>query len=227
MKKKEVFRTFNFSDAVLVTKGKEKLAFMRRDVAKFTTYGILESDILALEEKITLFSDGISDIEILGDQTNSTALKNIIGDELRTAIRDLMTRVQLVFKPESSNYRKFGTDTLSKQSDAELLFTSRRVVRVGYFFLSELEPKGVSATTLADIVTLGNNFENGIIDLKIKIGDRDVMQEERVEAANLIYETLVSYTNTGQSMWANSNVAKYNDYVIYNTPTGEPLEDTL
>ncbi|CAM3891291.1 MULTISPECIES: hypothetical protein [Flavobacterium] len=200
---------------------------MRRDVAKFTTYGILASDILALEEKITLFSDGISDIEILGDQTNSTALKNIIGDELRTAIRDLMTRVQLVFKPESSNYRKFGTDTLSKQSDAELLFTSRRVVRVGYFFLSELEPKGVSATTLADIVTLGNNFENGIIDLKIKIGDRDVMQEERVEAANLLYEKLVSYTNTGQSMWANSNVAKYNDYVIYNTLTGEPLDDTL
>lgn len=29
MKKKETVRTFNFSDAVLITKGKEKIAFMK------------------------------------------------------------------------------------------------------------------------------------------------------------------------------------------------------
>jgi hypothetical protein len=32
---------------------------------------------------------------------------------------------------------------------------------------------------------------------------------------------LVSYTNTGQSIWTTSNVAKYNDYVLYNTTTGD------
>lgn len=40
-------------------------------------------------------------------------------------------------------------------------------------------------------------------------------------AANAIYSTLVSYTNTGQRIWTTSNVAKYNDYVLYNTTTGD------
>ena len=31
MKKKELFRLYNFSDGKLVTIGKEKIAFMRRD----------------------------------------------------------------------------------------------------------------------------------------------------------------------------------------------------
>ena len=226
MKKKEIYRAFNFSDAVLVTKGKEKIAFMRRDTEKFAAYGILASEIDALEQKILQFSDKVTDFEILGDQSNSTALKNILGDELRSAIRDIMTRVQLVFKPVSSQYKKFGTEMLFSQSDIDLLFTSRRVVRVGYFFLSQLAPKGITETTLAEIVTLGNNFETAMIDLRIEIKDRDIMQEDNVAAANEIYETLVCYTNTGQSMWSDINITKYNDYIIYNTPTGEPFFDS-
>ena len=53
-----------------------------------------------------------------------------------------------------------------------------------------------------------------------KIADRDIEQESRVEAGNAIYATLIKYTNTGQSIWETSNVAKYNDYVVYNTKTG-------
>ena len=61
--------------------------------------------------------------------------------------------------------------------------------------------------------------------MKIKIGDRDVMQEDRVEHANSIYAKLVSFTNTGRNIWSTSNVAKYNDYVIYNTTDGEVPEE--
>lgn len=57
--------------------------------------------------------------------------------------------------------------------------------------------------------------------MNLKISDRDIEQESRVEAGNAIYNTLIKYTNTGQSIWVSSNVAKYNDYVIYNTASGE------
>ena len=50
------------------------------------------------------------------------------------------------------------------------------------------------------------------------------MQEDRVEAGNTIYTTLVKYTSIGLSIWETSDVAKYNDYVIYNTATGEMPE---
>jgi hypothetical protein len=85
----------------------------------------------------------------------------------------------------------------------------------------ELAKKGLTQTMLDTITGICNDFENLIIDMKIKIGDRDIQQEDRIEAANIIYNTLVSYTNTGQSIWTTSNVAKYNDYVLYNTTTGD------
>ena len=71
---------------------------------------------------------------------------------------------------------------------------------------------------------LAGEFEALIIDLKIKIGERDIIQEDRVEAGNTICKTLIQYTTTGLSIWETSDVAKYNDYVIYNTVSGETPE---
>jgi hypothetical protein len=221
MKKKEVVRTFNFSDAVLVTKGKEKIAFIKRDASEFAKFGITDANIASLENSLTVFSETATDVEALNEQTEVTTIKDAKAEELRVAIRAVMTRVELQFGLTSSKYRKFGTDTLSKQTDADLLITGKRVVRVAKIFLSELAKKGLTQTMLDTITGICNDFENLIIDMKIKIGDRDIQQEDRIEAANIIYNILVSYTNTGQSIWTTSNVAKYNDYVLYNTTTGD------
>lgn len=221
MKKKEVIRLFNFADAVLVTKGKEKIAFMRRDAVEFEKFGITNSQVTLLEASIENFADRITDVESLGNQTETTTLKEAKAEDLRVAIRAVMTRVALKFNDTSAKYAKFGTDTLSKQTDADLFMTGKRVVRVANIYLSDLAEKGLTPAMLTAITTLCHDFENLIIDVKIKIGERDIMQEQRVEAANAIYSTLVSYTNTGQSIWTTSNVAKYNDYVLYNTITGE------
>jgi hypothetical protein len=227
MKKKEVVRAFNFSDAVLVTKGKEKIAFMKRDAVEFAKFGIASTDIATLENSITTFSDSITDIEALSDQTEVTAIKDTKAEELRVALRDLMTRVELKFDTGTAKYKKFGTETLSKQTDAELLITGKRAVRVATTFLTELAEKGVTTSTLTAITTLSNDFEELLISMKIKIGDRDVMQEERVELANSIYAKLVSYTTTGRNIWSTTNVAKYNDYLVYNTSTGEEQEEIV
>ena len=200
MKKKEVFRTFNFSDAVLITKGKEKIAFMKRDATKFAGFGITNTDLDNLENSITAFSEGITDIEALSDQTEVTAIKDAKAEEMRVAIRDLMTRVELKFEQGTAKYKKFGTDTLSKQSDAELLITGKRVVRVANTLITELAEKGVTPAMLTTITSLSTDFEELLIDMKIKIGDRDIIQEERVEQANSIYATLVSYTTTGRNI---------------------------
>jgi hypothetical protein len=223
MKKKKIVRVFNFSDAVLVTKGKEKIAFMRRDAAEFAKFGITKTNFDVLEEKLNLFADGVTDIEIVNDQAEITKLKDAKAEELRVAIRGLMSRVQLVFDTHSSKYKKFGTEALAQQTDADLLIIAKIVVRVGTTFLAELAAKGGTLALLESITALGNDFTNLIVDMKIKMRERDVMQEERVEAANCIYTTLVRYTTTGQSIWTTRNVAKYNDYVLYHNNSGEAM----
>jgi hypothetical protein len=224
MKKPSVVRLYRFSDATLVTKGKEKIAFMRRDAAAFTPFGVTAPQVTSLETAINVFSNTITDIEAVSNQTGVTAAKDAKADQLRVAIRAVMARAELKYGNSSAKYKKFGTEALSQQSDSDLLITGKRVVRVGTEFLTDLTPNGLTVAMLTAITTLCNEFEFLIIDLKIKIGERDIIQEDRVEAGNIIYKTLIQYTTMGLSIWETSDVAKYNDYVVYNTVNGETPE---
>jgi hypothetical protein len=221
MKKKELFRLFNFSDGKLVTIGKEKIAFMRRDKTEFEKFGITTTDFDELKESIDAFSDTTTDVESLNTQTDTTTTKDAKAEELRQAIRTVMSRVVLVFAEGSSNYKKFGAELLSKQLDSDLLITGKRVVRVANEFFAALEPKGLQAEMLTAIINIRTEFEELIVDVKLKIAERDTEQQQRVEKANAIYETLVKYAVTGQNIWVSTDVAKYNDYIIYNTVSGE------
>ncbi|MGL2966988.1 hypothetical protein [Flavobacterium sp. XGLA_31] len=224
MKKQEVVREYHFSDATLVTKGLEKVAFMERDKPEFEPYGITTELVAVLKDNLNAFAARITDIEALGDQSQAALLKDLKAEELRTALRTIMARVELKYGVNSPKYKKFGTDTLSLQSDAELNITAKRVVRVGTEFLPELTDTGLTATLLEGITTLNDAFTTLLINLKIEIGDRDIEQEDRVEAGNAVYATLMKYTKIGQSIWESTDVSKFNDYIIYNTISGEPEE---
>jgi hypothetical protein len=212
---------YKFSDVTLVTKGKEKIAFMRRDAAVFTPFGVTAPLVTSLETAINVFSNTITDIEAVSNQTGVTAAKDAKADQLRVAIRAVMARAELKFSVSTSKYRKFGTEALSQQSDSDLLRTGKRVVRVGTELLPDLTANGLTAAMLTAITTLCNEFDILMTDMEVKIAERDIMQEDRVEAGNVIYKSLVAYTTTGLSIWKTSDVAKYNDYVIYDTVNGE------
>lgn len=225
MKKNEVQRIYNFSDGNLVTIGKEKLAFMRRDAIAFRSFGLADANFNSLETALNLFSETITDIEILNEQVESTLLKDEKAEVVRVAIRAIMARVDLKFGAGTAKYKKFGTEALSHQSDSELLVVAKRVVRVGREYLSDLADHGLTEATLSDLSNLRDSFESLLIDQKLKIGERDILQEARVEEGNAIYRLLVSYTTTGLSIWSTLEAAKYNDYIIYNTPSGNILEE--
>lgn len=221
MKKNEVTRLYNFSDARLIEFGNEKIAFMRRDLEAFLSFGLNEAKFLDLETKISQFSNLVTDIESSNEQVQITEQKDAKAEELRTAIRSVMTRVAQKYGDTSARYANYGTDALRKQSDAELLVTAKRVVRVGTTNLANLSEEGLTNAHLDSITLLNDAFNNLLINQKLKIGERDILQEDRVEEGNAIYALLMKYTQTGQDIWETSDVAKYNDYVLYNTPSGE------
>lgn len=75
-------------------------------------------------------------------------------------------------------------------------------------------PGSTLRTWFKKATTISSKYYSYISALKI------YQSNQKAEDLITIYNTLVKYTNTGQSIWASSNVAKYNDYVIYNTPSG-------
>lgn len=222
MKKKEVVRMYAFSDAELVTKSKEKIAFFRRDATDLLPFGISEVSVSGLETAVNAFLETHTDVEARGDQTISTQAKDQQKELLLELIRQVMVRAQSKFGFGSAKYDKFGTEALSQQSDAEVLITAKRVVRTGTGFMPDLEPLGLKPAHLTEITTQAEAFSELIVDAKEEIGDRDIMQESRVEEGNSIYAALVNMTTTAQGVWQSKNAAKFNDYIIYNTASGGP-----
>lgn len=222
MKKKEVVRDYKFSDAELVTKSREKIAFLRRDATELLPFGITETSIAGLETAVDAFLETHTDVEARGDQTITTQAKDQQKELLLELIRQVMVRAQSKFGFGSAKYDKFGTDALSQQSDAEVLITAKRVVRTGTGFIPDLEPLGLKLSHLNEITLQAEAFSELIVDAKEEIGNRDIMQETRVEDGNHIYAALVNMTTTAQGVWQSTNAAKFNDYIIYNTSSGEP-----
>lgn len=220
MKKKEAQRGYNFPDAELITMGNAKIAFMRRDITAFETYGIDAAAINSLETAIETFTNNVSDVELAGRQVLSTEAKDAKAEQLREGIRGVMSRVALKHNVGSTEYKMFGTELLSRQTDSNLLLTAKRVYRLGTEGLAIYSANGLNAGMLAQIITVREELDDLMVDQKIKIGIRDNLQEDRVEEGNAIYKTLSSYASTGMSIWVSSDVAKYNDYIIYNTPSG-------
>lgn len=140
-----------------------------------------------------------------------------------------MTKAENRFGLQSARYKKYGTEALSRFDDANLIICARRVARVATTDLPLLSPSpyGLTATHITDVRNKANEVETALITQKERIGDRDILQEDRVEMGNKLYDSLVAYCNTGKNIWETRDVAKYNDYIIYNTPTALPPDTTV
>lgn len=68
-------------------------------------------------------------------------------------------------------------------------------------------------------------LNNNIDEVAKGVSDRDIATENRIEALNALYALVMKYAGTGQDIFYEENEAKYNDYVIYDTPSGLPPRD--
>jgi hypothetical protein len=215
MKKQKIMRMYNLSDADLVVKGKEKISFMQRDKTAFAAFGVTTSMIAGLETSFTSFSENVTDVEALNDQIALTEAKNAKGEELRTAVRNVMKHAELVFGVRTARYKQFGTKGLIRQNDSELFITGKVVVQASTIHMQELTGVGFTAAMLNTILLLCHDFEKLVYEQKNKIWERSALKENRIMEGNMLYVALVKYTTIGFTIWETTNAAKYNDYIIY------------
>ena len=169
-----------------------------------------------------------TDEELQGDVSIATETKDATAETVKTAIRDIMVRAKTGFGEHSAKYRKFGTKGMDEMNDFELHRCAERVARVADIFLTLLSPKGLKQDMIDDLIAITAQFYQELIVKEDTVADRDIATEERITLANSLYTRLVEVCEYGKTYWADKSEAKYNDYVIYNTPDGKaPAEGTV
>ncbi|HUM51501.1 MAG TPA: hypothetical protein PK431_06775 [Chitinophagales bacterium] len=223
--KKYKKRIYAIEDAILITISKVKIAFLRRDIVKLTEFNVTPAALDDFDATVDAFAEFPTDSESAGDKAIATETKNASNAALSQAIQTIMVRVENKFGTHSAKYRSFNTSRLYYLDDANLLLLGRHVANRATLYLADLASLGLTTAEIDALRALCTAFENSILEQQAMIAERDIMQEDRVVMGNAIFTQLRNYCKLAKSAWRTVSAAKYNDYVIYDTPSGEKTDD--
>lgn len=225
MKKEEVMRKYNFSDAYLMQLGDNMLSLLDRDIVEFTDRGFNPQKRVELKNRVDDFKNYETDEQLEGIKITATEEKDAKRTIVERMMRTTLLMARTVFKEGSGRYREFGDSDISRQSDEVLVRNAKIVCLSATKYLAELSDEGLTAAKIADLDAARISFDESIDVQRQAINARDISTEGRVETGNSLYELIVKYCEIGKDIWVETNQAKYNDYVIYNTPAS-PAKNT-
>lgn len=223
MKKQAGHRMYNFPDADLYTSCMHTIRNAYRDIEHFKQYGYTVDKITGFANQCEKFKNLPDDDELVGDQMIVTEKKYEAAEKLKSAIRSIMTRVEMKFGNRSGRYRKFGTAKMGDMTDAQLLFCGRRVARVCRAQIDFLADVGVNENQIQRVLDACSVFENVLNIQQDKIADRDIAVDLRTEQGNKIYELMIDVCNIGKDIWADKDPIKYEQYCVYDSNNDQKI----
>lgn len=220
--KKPSVRDYKFSDGQIKQSADGIVVCVQRDAASFATRGVTAATVTTFSGTITSFDNVPTDEELLGPVIVATENKDIIAENLRVGVRTVRTMAENKYGANAALYRTFGFDGLSEVSDEQLYRVAKRVSRVATAQLAGLASEGLTAAFITNLTGMATSFDTAIDVQEDAINARDLKTQERIDKGNLVYKEMVRLCNIGKDLFSTTDEAKYNDYVIYNTPSAKP-----
>ncbi len=226
MKKKETIRTYNFTDAHLITEANRVLDCIDRDMIEFTTRGWNSVEQQTWNQLTDDFDTMPTDDELEGIKMEKTATK----DEKRSAVEDhcrnIMNMVMKKYRTNLPRIKRFGEQAFSQMTDEQMLRSAKHIFRTATTFLSDLQTEGLTNIILDAFKQAYIDFDEAISDQKEAISDRDVATEERIAKGNALYEFVAIWASVGKTLFYTISEAKYNDYILYESSGGADMPVT-
>ena len=228
-KKPEVKRKYKFADSWLIELCNRTRNFILRDIAEFSAFNVDALVMDAFQTETNTFEAFQTDEELAGEQSEKTEAKDTSAESVKTDVRGVMTRIESKNKSHTARYRRFGTKGMDEMDDSHLLACGRRVARVATVVLADYADVGLTAVIITELETKCQALEDSLDEQSDAIADRDIATEDRIEMGNALYNKLSNYCSFGQQIWAETDEAKYNDYIIYTSEgkLAEPIEGTV
>lgn len=222
MKKNQVTRDFKLADAVLKQKADELINLIDRDLTEFTDRGYNTDKRNELTTARNTVDSFPNDEQLEAIKMNLTEQKDAARSALEKTMRSIFNMAENVFGLQSAKYKEFGNALISQQSDAEIVRVAKIMSLTADKYFAQLADEGLTAEKINTLITQRNTLDTAIDAQAQGISDRDVATEGRIEALNTLYQLLIKYAGIGQDIFYETNEAKYNDYLIYDTPSGLP-----
>lgn len=196
-----------------------------RDIAEFNDRGFTPDKRVAFQTAIDAFYNFPTDEQMEGRQMAATDARFKARDVLESKMRSIFQAVATVFGEKSATYRSFGKSNLTKQKDDELIRSAKEMIAEISEHLADLAEEGITLAKAAQLETAKNTLDAAIDAQRKAVKNRDKATETRVNLGNELYSLVAKYNEIGKDIWYAASEAKYNDYIIYDTPA-KPSDKT-
>ncbi|TRX41430.1 hypothetical protein [Flavobacterium restrictum] len=223
MPKKEVTLTnFAFSFAFLKQLADSTLLLIDRDTVQFTDRGFNPAKRTTFVNALNAFAAFPTDEQMTALKSDITDTKQAQRNNLEKLMRTMLLAAKNSLGENSAKYREFGNTDVSRELDSDLARMGKMMVTAATKYLTTLATEGITATKITTLTTAVTSFDISI-DLQTQAtNNRDNSTEQRILLANTLYALIIKHSETGKDIWVEESEAKYNDYVIYDTPSGTP-----
>ncbi|MFA7290569.1 MAG: hypothetical protein WC055_16980, partial [Melioribacteraceae bacterium] len=217
MSKKIDSKQFSLSYPELIQIAKNLSVVLTRDLTDLSIFGLTAPAILNLSTLTTDFENSRTDVEYEGDVMIKTDAKNVFSEQALEQIRFMNVRVEAAFGLNSVIYETFKFGNINEMPDKEILETLRRITRMANQYIAQLTAFGVNPALITSLEDLANDYSDAITEQEETMDARRLAASARIDNANEIYAFISNYSNFGKKFYANTNPAKYADYVIYDS----------
>ncbi|MCX6153078.1 MAG: hypothetical protein NT007_02835 [Candidatus Kapabacteria bacterium] len=190
---------------------------MTRDLTDLAAFGITAPKIVALKALGDAFEVLPTDDVYLAYITGATETKNAKKELVKESIRNMVLRCTIKWGANSWQEKTLGATGMNNFSDDALLVAARRVHTQMMTFQTDLSADGLTTGMLDDFEDLNEEFEAAMNAQVTAVNTRDQKTVERIGAGNEIYSFVSTYCEIGKRVFATSDPAKYNDYLIYDS----------
>jgi hypothetical protein len=219
MAKNPLTRAYKLGDPRLKQKSDDIKLIVNRDMADFNTRGI--TNTLVLEGLITTFDSIQDDSYYLGLVSIKRQERDEAMDALDTDLKIIRTAALNKWGEEDARYCIYRFNTLdeAKRNPTKMIQLSRNIHTIAVGQAADLGG-GITAAFLAGVLTKRNELDNKTNEMQQSENIRDLATQDRLKAGNALYKEIVNLCNTGKDLYAKTDEARYNDYVLYNNPSG-------
>ena len=227
MRKPKLIRNFNLTDAALKQKADEMINLLDRDFVEFAERGYnaaAKSQFIEKRDAITSF---LPDEILEAEKILATEKKEATRSALEKTMRTILNMAANYFGSQSAKYRAFGSRNLTRQREFDLARNYKIMVFKATQNLAEMTEEGLTQTLIDRLQLQGETFNQALDEVVQAIINRDIATEKRIEALNALYRLVAKYAGIGKDIFYETNEAKYNDYVIYDTQSGKSEEEIV
>jgi hypothetical protein len=213
-------RIYNFSDAKLVQIVDAKIISATRDLTDLTPRGVTAARLEALETANEAFKILPTDEWWEGQLSLAVEARNTSRNLLESKLGNVRTMAQNVWGDKSVKYGTYKFEGMLALEDAKLVSRARGIFQQATLDAADLLAEGCTPAFLTALDELIKDFDDKQDLVRQTESDRHNAVEARVNAGNAIYTEVDKICNTGKDVYRETDPAKYDDYIIYNTPSG-------